>query len=349
MGSRWRRLGRRCALAMGAAAVVAAGTAIVGPVAAHAATAGTAMVIDTTTGQPPAGLVSSTSPFELFLPMGAACTSGSGDTIYGYAVDNALDPDPGALMFDGPGIINPLIDTQGNDFVQEPTEPTGAIPETPAFDWNQYAGFFSADNQTGLLYPGTWNVGIACVNSVGVVDNYWNAQFSLAADPTSSSDFLWSIPGVPITPLTKTTVTSSPNPSTPGQPVTYTASVIGFEDGQNPELPPPGGTVTFWANSSEPAGCSAVPLDAGGQATCTITYGNPGTHNILAVYSGFSGTTPPLPSTASGVVTQTVGPPAALPEGRPWMLAVGGGGILAVAVGVLRGTTRKSAARTTVG
>jgi len=92
-----------------------------------------------------------------------------------------------------------------------------------------------------------------------------------------------------------TTVVSSKNPSTLGQPVTFTATVT-------PVGPPlPTGTVAFTSTGTTITGCSAVPLSASRTAACTTESLTVGTDTVKASYSGDSNFT-----NSSGTVTQTV-------------------------------------------
>ncbi len=82
---------------------------------------------------------------------------------------------------------------------------------------------------------------------------------------------------------TTTALASLPNPSTPGQSVTFTAQVAGAA---------PTGTVAFADNGSTLAGCGAVALSGGGNApTAQCVAGSlaAGTHPITASYGGDSG------------------------------------------------------------
>jgi uncharacterized repeat protein (TIGR01451 family) len=91
-----------------------------------------------------------------------------------------------------------------------------------------------------------------------------------------------------------TSLTSSPNPSTYGQEVTFTATVSGAYG-------TPTGAVAFQDSGTEISGCSAVALSSG-QATCVLTSLASGSHAITAVYSGdatYTGST-------SSAYTQTV-------------------------------------------
>ncbi|MGA3214002.1 MAG: choice-of-anchor tandem repeat GloVer-containing protein, partial [Terriglobales bacterium] len=101
---------------------------------------------------------------------------------------------------------------------------------------------------------------------------------------------------VPALPSTTTTVTSSLNPSTFGQAVTFTAtvtpeaeSVAGKRAGHSSlrswAAAIPTGTVAFTSNGTIITGCSAVTL-ASEVATCTTSGLPGGTDSIVATYSG---------------------------------------------------------------
>ena len=103
----------------------------------------------------------------------------------------------------------------------------------------------------------------------------------------------------PVLTPTTTALSSSSNPSTAGQSVTYTATVS----------PPPGaGTLSFTDGGSPIAGCGSLSLTGGGQATCSTTP-SAGSHSIVADYSGTSvyaaSTSPVLNQVASGPPTAT--------------------------------------------
>ncbi len=102
----------------------------------------------------------------------------------------------------------------------------------------------------------------------------------------------------PVTAPTPTTtaLTSSPNPSNSGQPVTFTATVAPANGSGMPT-----GTVSF-AVGTAPL-CSNVSLSSAGLATCNYTFTLPNSYSITATYSGdqnFSG--------SSASLTQTVNP-----------------------------------------
>jgi uncharacterized repeat protein (TIGR01451 family) len=101
------------------------------------------------------------------------------------------------------------------------------------------------------------------------------------------------------------TLSSSPDPSVYGEPVTFTATVAPITDGA--------GTVAFYADGSATAisGCGAQPLTEVNPntytATCTSSSLGVGSHAISASYSGDSNTPGSTGTLAGG---QTVNPAA---------------------------------------
>ncbi|MEV5773455.1 Ig-like domain-containing protein [Streptomyces antimycoticus] len=100
---------------------------------------------------------------------------------------------------------------------------------------------------------------------------------------------------------TTTTVTSAPDPSTLGQPVTFTATVTPVAPGAGT----PAGTVTFIIGGSG-GGTFTQPL-SGGTATLSLSTLGVGTHGVVALYSGG---TDFLPSTGTDTHTVNPGPAA---------------------------------------
>jgi hypothetical protein len=107
-----------------------------------------------------------------------------------------------------------------------------------------------------------------------------------------------------------TTLSSSVNPSTLGQSVTFTATVIGTGG-------TPTGTVTFRDGA---AAIGSSGLNAGGQATFTTSALAAGNHSITAVYGGDfthgSSTSPPVTQTVNLRPTTTVVVSSANPSAR---------------------------------
>jgi YVTN family beta-propeller protein len=97
----------------------------------------------------------------------------------------------------------------------------------------------------------------------------------------------------PVIAPTTTSINSSGNPSVHGQAVTFYATVSGNG---------PTGSVIFKDGNSTIIGCGGVALNAG-QASCTTTLLNVGTHAVTAMYSGDSGHATSTSSSLSQSVT----------------------------------------------
>ena len=98
-------------------------------------------------------------------------------------------------------------------------------------------------------------------------------------------------------------LTSSPNPSLPGQAVAYTATVAPVA----PATGTPTGTVSFSDGNAPIAGCTAQAL-SGNTATCTVTYTSGGSHPVTATYGGDTNFAASAPSKVVSQVVGTVGP-----------------------------------------
>jgi Bacterial Ig-like domain (group 3)/F5/8 type C domain len=111
--------------------------------------------------------------------------------------------------------------------------------------------------------------------------------------------------------VSTTTVASALNPSTLGVSVAFTATVTGTS---------PTGTVTFTADGTTIAGCSAVALVGTGNtrtAVCATAALTAGSHSIVARYNGDGSN----PTSTSATLTQTVN---AAPTGTNVALATAG-------------------------
>lgn len=76
---------------------------------------------------------------------------------------------------------------------------------------------------------------------------------------------------------TNTTLVASPTFTRAGGAVTLTATVAPTPDG---------GTITFTDGATAIAGCPNASAATGGQVTCQTTFARPGTHTLVASYSG---------------------------------------------------------------
>lgn len=135
----------------------------------------------------------------------------------------------------------------------------------------------------------------------------------------------------PGTRLATTTALSTPATTTApgvGRPVTYTARV----NAPAGSLGTPSGTVSFTsgtgsASSAGTVGCTAVPLDATGTASCTVSFPATGNTVMTAAYSGndsFAGSSASdtVSVRLATAVAVTVQPHAAV-AGQPVLVSVG--------------------------
>ncbi|MGW7696711.1 Ig-like domain-containing protein [Streptomyces asiaticus] len=149
---------------------------------------------------------------------------------------------------------------------------------------------------TGTLSGGTTSV-IASGLSVGthIVTATYNGDANFT--PSTGTTAV-----VVIQASTTTSVTSAPDPSTLGQPVTFTATVTPVAPGAGV----PSGTVTFVISGSG-GGSFTQPLSSLGTATLSLSTLGVGAHTVVATYSGDARF---LPSTGTDTHTVTPGPAA---------------------------------------
>jgi uncharacterized repeat protein (TIGR03803 family) len=198
-----------------------------------------------------------------------------------------------------------------------PTSTTLTSAPNPSFYGQMVTLTATVHAQDGSLPTGTVTfesngvqIGSAPLNNLGTAALTYNALpvgneslvamygGSAALAPSTSN----TVPQVVNRDNTRTTVTSSPNPSTSGEQVTITASVT--------PVGPPTGTVGFTSNGTAISGCTAVTLTSG-SAQCVSSALAVGTDAIVATYSGdadYAG--------SNGSVTQIVNP---VPEALQFM------------------------------
>lgn len=179
------------------------------------------------------------------------------------------------------------------------------------------------------LFDGTTLVGNATLASGAAtitISNLDVGSHTLTAGFVATADFAASTSG-PVTQVidpieTTTAVVSSVNPSSTGDALTFTATVIGGGT-------PPSGTVTF-TDGSTPIGTSTL---SAGSASLTTSALAPGGHSITATFAGdpqhAPSTSPTLVQNVNGssTVSLTSNPnPSALGEAVSLIATVGGGG-----------------------
>jgi hypothetical protein len=154
---------------------------------------------------------------------------------------------------------------------------------------------------TVVFIDGATTLGTASLTSgqaTFAISTLIGGNHSITASYSGDANFTGSIAG-PIAQTvnrdgTSTTLTSSPNPSTGGQAVTFTAAVTATAPGSGIAT----GTVTFKTAKST---LGIVPLDRSGHATFTTSSLPAGSTRVFAVYSGDSNFL-----TSTGNTVQTV-------------------------------------------
>jgi hypothetical protein len=193
-----------------------------------------------------------------------------------------------------------------------PDDPTGAVSSSsnPAFVGApvtltaSFTNPFATPSGTVTFFDGNTPIGSGTLNSSGIAalstSTLALGTHAITAVLASSLNFNGATTPVQqqfiITPpvTTSTQLTSSLNPSTVGQGVTFTARVIPSSGSSLV----PAGNVTFTADTVL---LGSVPLDATGSARVALSTLALGSHTIVAAYAGFSAPTSTsfLPSAAT--------------------------------------------------
>jgi hypothetical protein len=200
------RMGRvataRTAAAVAGAVPLAAGTLclLLAPAAAASTVVGTATIAHPgATAAAPVATGGSTTPFTVALPPNASCT---GDTAHhGYHVYSYLVPrgtDLASVTFEtGPSTGYGLVQSDGRYYGAINTASnTGQIIGVPNdFTWGPLARTGGGSVPLSTLLDGrsrgVWEAGIACANSHGALDRYWNTQVDFAATTHRDGGFSW--------------------------------------------------------------------------------------------------------------------------------------------------------------
>ena len=191
-GSPVRVVARVAAGLAGVLALTAVGLTAVATVAA-AATVGSEVIVTPGTTKPLASGGSRT-PYAVVLPSGAACpgdTAHHGYLVYSYLVP--ADASPTEVSFRG-GIPSRWFGfiADGAYFGAVNTaESTGQVVGLPGdFVWTRLT---PADLFPLGAHTSTWNGGIACATSHGVVTTYWNSRIVFTADGSDPGGFTWRV------------------------------------------------------------------------------------------------------------------------------------------------------------
>ncbi len=136
----------------------------------------------------------SATPYGVLLPSGASCpgdTAHDGYLVYSYLVPAGVSPAAVSFKTGDPSKYYGYI-SQGSYYGAVNTaEDTGEIVGIPPeFTWSRLtpADLFPQGVQTA-----TWDDGIACANTHGVVTNYWNSEIVFEASAKDPGGFTWRV------------------------------------------------------------------------------------------------------------------------------------------------------------
>lgn len=188
-----------------------------------------------------------------FVAFAGSHSGGASDEVSLWRIDNSTE----RFMT---GAASPFTDLNAGDQIGLSVSGTGVI-----IAWYRPSG-------------GSWS---AVVSWQDVL--YGSGNIAIEAIPGADygfSNFGGGTPSMPVqSTITTTSIGASAAGVTPGQQVTYTATVSPTPDG---------GTISFVDGGVPIPSCAAQPVNGAGQATCTVQYSALGTHTVSAVYSGSS-------------------------------------------------------------
>jgi hypothetical protein len=161
------------------------------------ATAGTEVI--THPGQlAPLSSGGSATPYGVLLPSGASCP---GDTahqsyhVFSYLVPTGVAPTAVSFKTGLPSKYFGYIAEGAYFGAVNTAEGTGQIVGLPSsFTWSRLTpqDLFANGAKTA-----TWEGGIACADTHGVVTNYWNSDIVFAADAADPGGFTWKVTAPP--------------------------------------------------------------------------------------------------------------------------------------------------------
>ena len=200
-----------------------------------------------------------------------------------------------------PTTVSPVSASANPQYSGMPVTYTATVSPAPEFATMDFTsngttipgcGYVAINKSTGVASctttyttPGTYSI---------VANNSGDVNYAPSTSPTLS-EVINQIP-------TATNLSSSANPVLSDNLVTYTATVSPTVSGAPT---PTTGTVAFLDNGTTINGCSAQSPNSSGQASCTLPYASPGSHAIVASYSGSTD----YLSSNSGTLTETITSP----------------------------------------
>jgi len=197
--------------------------------------------------------------------MGSLAVDIKGNVALGYTTSNGTVPNFPSIAYSGRLAGDPLNTLPQSEvqIVAGSASQTNNCGGAPCDRWGDYSAM-SLDPADSCTF---W-----------YINEYYNSQANGATGNWQTRIASFKFPSCNLLAPTTTTLTSSLNPSNPEDSVTFTAAVSGFA---------PTGTIDFTDGGSSISGCSAVPI-GGGSARCTTSALAPGTHPVVAKYSGDS-------------------------------------------------------------
>ncbi len=180
---------------------------------------------------------------------------------------------------------NPVYAGQTETITVQVTSSNGTPTGSFNYTITEPDGTVASQGTESLNNAGEWSISSTISSSAPT--GYWTATATYTGNSTyasSSGSTTLDIESPPKT-ATSTSLNVSPNPTSPGQSVTFTASVQSASG-------TPTGTVAFSGGGSnnDLPGCSSVALNSSGVATCTYTVPSDlrGDYSYSATYTGNS-------------------------------------------------------------
>jgi hypothetical protein len=183
---------RRAALAL--LVLTAALVSLAVPSTAWAVTAGSASIVQ------PGSLNTLDSggaqtSYGVALPPSASCpgdTAHQGYHVYSYLVPAGHTPTEVNFKHGIPNRWYGFFSYGAYYGAADTAEGTGQVMSLPPFSWTRYSTY------PDLIFPDgksrtTWEGGIACTTTDGVVTNYWNAQIVFTKSATTPGGFTWKV------------------------------------------------------------------------------------------------------------------------------------------------------------
>jgi hypothetical protein len=179
--------------ALAALGLVGALGVTVAPGVAGAASASAEIITRPGTSTPLASGGSAT-PYGVILPAGATCpgdTAHQGYHVYSYLVPAGTSPTAVSFKTGIPGRWYGYIGDNAYFGAVNTAEGTGQIVGLPtSFTWSRLT---PAELFTGGTHTATWEGGIACADTHGVVTDYWNSELVFTADSSDPGGFTWKV------------------------------------------------------------------------------------------------------------------------------------------------------------